>query len=195
MSLRINFTLNRDTLYILLPGVSQAPNTGILKSMENRLATLQKNYLVVTFPFQDKGFDGPESPTHEAELDEVIRGLEKVNEGESFKRIVLVGKSFGALIAVKLIDKIKELFDCPIELHVLGFIFDDSACLDEGLVANVFVYQGELDRFGSPTDAERKMPFAKVFAIKGADHSYRNEKKEPVYEGDVERLFFSTVTL
>lgn len=195
MSLRINFTPNRDTLYIMLPGVSQAPNTGVLKSIENRLATSQKNYLVVTFPFQDKGFDGPESPTHEVELNEVIRGLEKVSEGEKFKRIVLVGKSFGALIAIKLIATLQDLFNCPIELHILGFIFDDGTQLDKKSVSNVFVYQGELDRFGSPVDVEQKMPFAKVFTIVGADHSYRNENKEPVYESDVEKLFFSVVTL
>lgn len=195
MSLRINFTPSTDVLYIILPGVSQAPNSGILKSIENRLATSQKNYLVVTFPFQDKGFDGPESSTHEAELNEAIRGLEKVSHGREFKHIVLIGKSFGSVIAIKLMDEIKKQFNCPIELHILGFVFDDSVQLAEESVTNVFIYQGELDRFGSPSQTEQKMPFATVFAIAGADHSYRNEKKEPVYESDVERLFFSAVTV
>ncbi len=193
MSFRINFTEHTEVLFILLPGISYKIGIGVLQAIEARLIDSHSNYLTVTFPFQDKGFDMPESKTHDLEMMEVVRGVKKASEGVRFGRVVLLGKSFGGLIAIKLLSALKEHCKCPFDLHILGYIFDESMRMDADVVEHVFIYQGEHDRFGSPEKVAQTVPFAKVFSIAGADHSYRNELKEPVYESEVARLFFNVV--
>lgn len=195
MSLRLNITPNTDVLYVILPGVSQGSSIGVLKTISDKLELASKTWLSVSFPFQDKGLNKPESAELEAEIEEVLKGLKKISNEQKFKRIVIIGKSFGALIAVKLFPYLCKTFKCPIELHVLGYIFDDAMSINEHDYEKLFIYQGEHDRFGSPTDVREKLPFAKIFTIVNADHSYRNEKKEPVYEEVVGQLLFSNMTI
>lgn len=195
MSLRLNITPNTDVLYVILPGVSQGSAIGVLKTIADKLELASKTWLSVSFPFQDKGLNKPESVELEAEIEEVLKGLAKISNEQKFKRIIIIGKSFGALIAVKLFPYLCKTFECPIELHVLGYIFDDAMSINEHDYEKLFIYQGEHDRFGSPADVREKLPFAKIFPIVNADHSYRNEMKEPVYEEVVCQLLFSNMTI
>lgn len=195
MSLRFNLAPNTGVLYVVLPGVSQGATIGVLKMVTDKLELASKTWLSVSFLFQDKGLDKPESEELDAEIGEVLRGLEKISTEQKFQKIVIIGKSFGALVAVKLFPYLCKTFECPIELHILGYIFDDGMPINENDYEKLYIYQGELDRFGSPSEVSEKLPFAKVFPIANADHSYRNEKKEPIYEEIVVRLLFSNMTI
>ncbi|MBP6974759.1 MAG: hypothetical protein KBB54_02325 [Candidatus Pacebacteria bacterium] len=195
MSLNINITPNTKTLYIILPGVSQSVHTGLLDAVQNRLRLASRTYLSVSFPFQDKGLDAPESADSSIEMQEVVNGIARVSEDFIFEKVVIIGKSYGAFIAAKLTGHIKDVFKCAIEFHVLGYIFDPVLEFSEDAYERVVVYQGELDRFGTGDAVKEKLPFATVHRIANADHSYRNERKEFEHEGKVLDLLFSEITL
>ena len=194
MSLYTNIGKDIETLHLLLPGASQGPNVGILKFVSDRLKSTGKTYLAVSFPFQDKGHDSPESQAFNAEIAEVMRGLKHIESEVSPKRMVIIGKSFGALVGAKMLPILKENYSAEIEFHVLGYIFDEGLS-PIAQAEKVFVYQGEFDRFGTPEQVREKLPNAKVFSIQGADHSYRNDKKEPVFEVEVLNLLSVNLSL
>lgn len=195
MSLRLNITPKHDILYIVLPGVSQGAGVGILKTITDRLEIAKKEWLAVTFPFQDEGQNSPESPEHTIEIAEVMRGLKIITGDVKPERVVIIGKSFGALIGSNIITNIRLLYECAIEFHILGFIFEDSMRASLESIEKLFVYQGEFDRFGSPEKVSNILKTARVVPIVGADHSYRNEKKEPVFESIVVDKLFENMTL
>ncbi len=195
MSHRINVTSDTDLFYILLPGASQDGETGILKTIGDRLSKSGKTWVCVNYPFQDMGLEGPEDQSFKSEIDEVLRGVEIAKNNKEFTRVIIVAKSFGALIATEITDYIREIFKCPIDLHVLGYIFDEKMHIEDRNFNSIMIYQGELDRFGSPSKAQVDVPSSKVFTICGADHSYRNETKEPVFESDVVNALFSVIKI
>ena len=194
MSYRINITPDTDTLYLILPGASQGAHAPLLKAITDKLETAGKTWLAVTYPFQDKGLNSPESESHEREMQEVLDGLSLLPFSQ-YEMIVIIGKSFGALVGAKLVSELKKRYRCTIEFHVLGFIFDAHMRSLPDKCESLTVYQGEYDRFGSAAEVAKIFPTAAVFTIVGGDHSYRNANREPVFEDVVVRKLFEVVKI
>lgn len=184
MSLRINKTPQSDILYLILPGVSQGGSVGMVKDITDKLEIAGKTWLSVTYPFQDQKLNAPENQTLEAEKREVSAGCQLIAGGKRFKKMVIIAKSFGALIASKLIEEFRQNYADEIDLYILGYIFGDVT-FAESSIKQLIVYQGEYDRYGNVDEVRQALSWAEVIEIAGADHSFRNEKKEPVYEGQV----------
>ena len=73
--------------------------------------------------------------------------------------------------------------DSQIDLTILGYIPNEIR--QNAIINNLsLVIQGENDRFASPSKIKELVnESVEVVAIINADHSYRNEKKEPIYQG------------
>jgi len=194
MSLRINKTNESDVLYLILPGVSLGGSVGISKDITDKLEKAGKTWLSITYPFQDQDLNELKSQTLEAEMQEVIAGCKLISQGRRYKKIVIIAKSFGALVASKLIETFRKDYADTIDLYVLGYIFGDMN-LENDFIGKLLVYQGEHDRYGNAEQVRQALPYADVIEIPGADHSFRNEKKELVYEGQVLLSLFGKLGL
>ncbi len=169
-------------------------SVGIAKDITDKLEKAGKTWLSITYPFQDQDLNEPESQTLESERQEVLAGCELISQGKRYKKMVIIAKSFGALVASKLIDELRSNYADEIDLYILGYIFGDMN-LEKDSLGKLLVYQGEYDRYGSAEQVRQAVPYADVIEITGADHSFRNEKKEPIYEGQVILHLFGKIAM
>ena len=98
---------------------------------------------------------------------------------EGFSKIIIVAKSLGGIIASYYLEQYP---DNQIELLILGYI--PSETKQRAISNNLkLVIQGTNDRFASPIEVKKNVgSLVEVIEILDADHSYRNSKKEPVYQ-------------
>jgi surfactin synthase thioesterase subunit len=123
----LSTTTTSDTLYLVLPGISQGATSGIVKDITDKLEKAGKTWLSITYPFQDQDLNESENQTLEAEMQEVMEGIKLISQGKRYKKMVIIAKSFGALVASKLIETFRKDYANEIDLYILGYIFGDMS--------------------------------------------------------------------
>ena len=186
MSYKTNKGEETDVLYILLPGVSQDIRTGMMSDISKKLTAAKKTWVAINYPFQDRGQKEPSSDDLVEEIDEVMSGLTAVHtelQNKQPKKIIIIAKSLGAVVVAKMQSRLFALAE-SVDLFVLGYVLEDISFTHNRLRTFV-IYQGEHDRFMTPDHVTKFATGAEVITIKSADHSFRNENKEPIYESVV----------
>jgi predicted alpha/beta-hydrolase family hydrolase len=184
LSYKYYHKLNNETVYLVLHGGGpEGIETDFISKIINSIATTKNSVIGINFPYCERGQEessGKELLEETKALNDTIKFL----ESEGYKKIVIVTKSLGAIVASYWLDEYKP--NAPnMEVVILGYVI--GAVKTKQLNGHLkLVIQGENDRFGNSDVVNKELSkykiSAKVVEVPSADHSYRNERKEPVYQ-------------
>jgi predicted alpha/beta-hydrolase family hydrolase len=187
-----NFIKNKlDTLDVLLHGSSGGMNYSLLQKIFDECVKKGHSVVNFNFPFFERG----EEQSSGSELKEELETLKLVLDqckSEHYKHIRLIGKSLGAVIAGHYLKQIDSEQSKKYNVVVFGY---DIGYIDlKEFAGKITIIQGSKDKFGDIEAVKVDMKGAiskdiNYFEIKGADHSYRNELKEPVFEDEAIDVF------
>jgi len=160
-----------DQVFLLLHGENNGFESPLMSQIFDALRAKGSVY-AYNFPYIAKGGIPSEGLVDEvASFDQAIKFL--VEEGK-YQKIVVVGKSLGAIVASFWLTEHKP--EVTMELVVMGYVRKSvkTAALKDTLK---LVVQGAEDRFGNGGAIEQELANygveADVIEILGADHSYR----------------------
>ena len=144
-------------VYMILHGGGPVGvETDFISSIFDAIAATKNSVLCFNFPYCERGEETSSGPELKEEIDALKRAVD-----------------FAYL---------EQYPDSQIELLILGYI--PSETKQRAISNNLkLVIQGTNDRFASPIEVKKNVgSLVEVIEIIGADHSYRNSKKEPVYQ-------------
>jgi predicted alpha/beta-hydrolase family hydrolase len=185
---------NSDTLDVLLHGAGGGmKHSNIQKAFD---VCVKQGHSVVNFnfPYFERGEEQSSGP----KLIEEVETLKKILaecKADKYKHIRLIGKSLGAIIAAKYLSSLKPAEMEKFSVIIFGY---DTGMIDiSTFTGKISIIQGEKDKYGNIGVVKNDLKNAaskdiSFFEVSNADHSYRNEQKEPVYE-DAAIEFFRKV--
>lgn len=140
-------------------------------------------------------FERGEEQSSGPELKEELETLQSVlNEckAEEYKHIRLIGKSLGAIIASYYLKALPKEEQLKYSVVVFGYVTGSTDL--KSFEEKINIIQGEKDKFENIDVVKNDFKDAvsediSYFEIKNADHSYRNELKEPVFEDEAIEVF------
>lgn len=170
-----------DRVFVVLHGSgTEGVESPFISKVIEALTKTGQNVFGFNFPYCERGDNSSSGP----ELTEEVGALKQVVEQlqASGYKVTLVAKSLGGIVASFYLEQYPS---DTIELIVLGYVIGDvkTQAVRSNLKA---VIQGENDRFGGVelVKAELGDVRTNVIEIQSADHSYRNDQKEPVFQDD-----------
>ena len=166
-------------VYIILHGGGPVGvETDFISSIFDAIAATKNSVLCFNFPYCDREEEASSGPELKEEMDALKRAVDFAYL-EGFSKIISVAKSLGGIITSFYLEQYP---DSQIELLILGYIPGETK--QRAISNNLkLVIQGTNDRFASPIEVKKNVgSLAEVIEIIDADHSYRNSKKEPVYQ-------------
>jgi predicted alpha/beta-hydrolase family hydrolase len=193
LSYKYYHKLNVKTVYLVLHGGGpEGIETPFISNIINVLAGTGNSVFGCNFPYCERGEEnssGEELTEETATLDEVVQFL----RSESYEKIVVVAKSLGGIITSYWLE---QHADENVEVVVLGYVI--GSVKTKTLHGKLrLVIQGENDRFGNAKAVKEELAEhnveAEVVEVPKADHSYRNEQKEPVYQEQVMDLLVKSL--
>jgi predicted alpha/beta-hydrolase family hydrolase len=143
------------------------------------------------FPYFESGEEKSSGPELKEEL-ETLRSVLVECKAKEYKHIRLIGKSLGAIIASFYLKSLSKEEQLKYSVVVFGYV---TGSIDlKRFEGKIDVIQGEKDKFGNIAVVKNDLSDAvskdiSYFEIKTADHSYRNELKEPVFENEAIAVF------
>lgn len=182
---------NSDTLDILLHGSSGGMNYSLMQKIFDVCVGQGHSVVNFNFPYFDRGEEQSSGPELIEELETLQKVLDECNSKE-YKHIRLIGKSLGAIIASCYLKSLPEAVQPKFSIVVFGYIAG-SIDLKE-FSGKIDIIQGQFDKFGNIDVIKKDLENTKsksinYFEIRGGDHSYRNEQKEPVFEDEAIAFF------
>lgn len=174
--------LNSKTIYLVLHGGGpEGIETSFISNVINSLTTKGNSVFGFNFPYCERG----EENSSGEELTEETSALETVVQflrSEGYEKIVIVAKSLGCITTSYWLEQYPA---SDVEVVVLGYVI--GSVKTQALASNLrTVVQGENDRFGNAGAVNEELAkhsiTANVIEVPQADHSYRNEQKDPVYQ-------------
>lgn len=180
-----------DTLDVLLHGAGGGMNhTNMLKAVD---VCVKQGHSAVNFnfPFFDRG----DEHSSGQDLIEEVETLKKVLiecKADRYNHIRLIGKSLGAIIAAKYLSQLKPEEQKKFSVVIFGY--DTGMINISTFSGKISIIQGEKDKYGNIEIVKNDLKNAvskdiSYFEIPNADHSYRNEQKEPIYENEAIEVF------
>ncbi|HSX33502.1 MAG TPA: alpha/beta fold hydrolase [Candidatus Saccharimonadales bacterium] len=173
---------NAKTVYLVLHGGGpEGIETPFISNIINALTDTGNSVFGFNFPYCERG----EESSSGEELTEEIAALDKVVQflrSEGYEKIVIVAKSLGGITTSYWLAQHAEE---NVEVVVLGYVI--GSVKTEALQGKLrLVIQGENDRFGNAEAVKEELAGhgveAATIEVPKADHSYRNEQKEPAYQ-------------
>ncbi len=185
--------LNSKTVYLVLHGGGpEGVESSFISNIINALTATGNSVFGFNFPYcerREENSSGEQLTEETTALDKVVQFL----GGEGYEKIVIVAKSLGGITTSFWLEQHP---DESIEVVILGYVIG-SVKTDTLNGKLRLVIQGENDRFGDATAVTQELGKydveAEVLEVPQADHSYRNEQKEPVYQEQVIELLLSKV--
>lgn len=149
-----------------------------ISSIFDAIAATKNSVLCFSFPYCEREEEASSGPELKEEVDALKRAIDFAYL-EGFSKIIIVAKSLGDIVASFYLE---QYTDSQIELLILGYI--PSEIKQRAISNNLkLVIQGTNDRFASPIEVKKNVGSqVEVIEIIDAGHSYRNSKKEPVYQ-------------
>ncbi|HEU4914304.1 MAG TPA: alpha/beta fold hydrolase [Candidatus Saccharimonadales bacterium] len=182
LSYKYYHKLNSKTVYLVLHGGGaggvEAP---FISSVISALSGTGNSVFGFNFPYCERGEEsssGPELAEETATLQTVIEFL----RSEDYEKIIIVAKSLGGIITSYWLARHPNE---DVSVVVLGYVI--GSVKTDALAGKIrLVIQGEHDRFGNAAAVEEELAKhsveARIIELPKADHSYRNEQKEPAYQ-------------
>jgi hypothetical protein len=176
---------NSTKLYIITHGMSDGIESSLLQKIRTKLIDQKSSFVFIQFPFRDRG----DSSSSGELLPEEIQAVEQISDfigASNYKDIHFIGKSIGGIVLADYIKKHYSEFSFDFKLTVLGYLAGDIV-LDNENPYNIHIIQGTNDKYTSKELLLSTLASTPAFEtvidyVQGADHSYRNENKEPVFE-------------
>jgi len=166
-------------VYMILHGGGPVGvETDFISSIFDAIAVTKNSVLCFNFPYCEREEEASSGPELKEEVDALKRAIDFAYL-EGFSKIIIVAKSLGDIVASFYLEQYP---DSQIELLILGYI--PSEIKQRAISNNLkLVIQGTNDRFASPIEVKKNVGSqVEVIEIIDADHSYRNSKKEPIYQ-------------
>jgi hypothetical protein len=182
-----NSVTNSEDLNVIVHGGGEGINSEFIQKIKNVYD--DESTLLIQMPFMDRGEEGTTTPTFDEEI-KTIEDVMKQVDLSKIKNINFVGKSIGAHILIAYIYKnYTQLDNYNLRITFLGMLFDLFK-FDEAKPIKISILQGTNDKYGSIEDIitmikHSKSPLISLVRFENADHSFRDEYKNPIYQNDV----------
>ncbi len=175
---------NSQELVILTHGASEGVNSPFLEKIVQKTKTEHTSLLAVQMPFKDRGESQSSGKKLKEELTTLQSALEFFNY-QNFQKLHFIGKSLGGIIFSQFLKRQPANLQSKSQLTVLGYIYGDVIIPD--LINRIHIIQGEYDKYGNLEQLQEEIYKSQVSnkllsVVEGADHSYRNANKEPVFQ-------------
>jgi predicted alpha/beta-hydrolase family hydrolase len=187
------FSNKAEVLDVVLHGGSQGMDSGFINKITEASKKEGNSVVAFNFPYIERGQENSSGP----ELLEEIEALQNILDhcqSDKYKRIRLIGKSLGGVVAAAFLKKVT--FDQMKKYSVIIFGYDIGYIDIKDFSGKIIIVQGSKDKFGD-IDAVKQDISGSIskdityFSIEGADHSYRiPETKEPIYEDEAIKVVF-----
>lgn len=180
-----------DTLDVLLHGSSGGMNYSLMQKIADVCTKQGHSVANFNFPYFERG----EEQSSGLELKEELETLQSVLnqcKAEEYKHIRLIGKSLGAIITSYYLKSLSKEEQTKYSAIVFGYV---TGSIDlKNFEGKIDIIQGEKDKFGNIEVIKNDLKDAvsediSYFEIKNADHGYRNELKEPIFENEAMDIF------
>lgn len=180
-----------DTLDVLLHGSSGGMNYSLMQKIADVCVKQGHSVANFNFPYFERG----EEQSSGSELKEELETLQSVLDEckvEEYRHVRLIGKSLGAIIASYYLKSLPKEEQSKYSIVVFGYVTGSTDL--KSFEGKIDIIQGEKDKFGDIEVVKNDLKDAvskdiNYFAIKNADHSYRNELKEPTFENEAIEVF------
>jgi len=174
-----------DTLDVLLHGSSGGMNYSLMQKIFNACSAQGHSVVNFNFPYFERGDEYSSGPELTEELD-VLKDVLTKCHAEKYKSIRLIGKSLGGIIAAKFLEKLSAIDQKKFTIVFFGY--DVGSINLKNFQGNIVVIQGEKDKYGNIEAVKKDLETTvskdiTYYEVPNADHGFRNESKEPVYEG------------
>lgn len=189
---KIKFINNKsDILDVLLHGSSGGMNYSLMQKVFDECVRQGHSVVNFNFPYFERGEEQSSGPELKEEL-EVLEFVLNECKYSEYKHIRLIGKSLGAIIASYYLKSLSKEELSKYSIVVFGYV---TGSIDLNIFeGKIDIIQGEKDKFGNIEVVKNDLREAisdniNYFETKDADHSYRNELKEPVFEDEAIEIF------
>ncbi|HSX15810.1 MAG TPA: alpha/beta family hydrolase [Candidatus Saccharimonadales bacterium] len=182
------------TVYLVLHGGGpEGVESSFISNIIHSLTSTGNSVLGFNFPYCERGEENSSGPGLTEEVTTLNTAVEFL-KSEGYERIVIVAKSLGNIITS---FWLAQHPDSAVEVTVLGYVI--GSVKTEALKGKVrVIIQGENDRFGNAQAVKDELAThsveAKVVEMPQADHSYRNEQKEPAYQDQAIELLIQNLS-
>ena len=170
------------TVYLVLHGGGpEGVESPFISNVIESLTKTGNSVLGFNFPYCERGEENSSGPELTEEIDALTTAIDFL-KSEGYEKIVIVAKSLGNIITSFWLEKHP---DANVEVVVLGYVIGSVKTVSlKGKLK--LVIQGANDRFGNAEAVKNELTEnsveAEVVELANADHSYRNEQKEPIYQ-------------
>lgn len=182
---------NSDTLDVLFHGSSGGMNYSLMQKIFDECVKQEHSVANFNFPYFEKGEEQSSGPELKEELETLQSVLDECKAKE-YQHIRLIGKSLGAIIASYYLKSLTKEEQPKYSIVVFGYV---TGGIDlKSFEGKIHIIQGEKDKFGNIEVVKNDLREVasnniNYFEIKNADHSYRNDQKEPVFEDGAIEVF------
>ncbi|MCL5016130.1 MAG: hypothetical protein M1312_00735 [Patescibacteria group bacterium] len=164
---------NSDNIFIISHGSNKGNDSSLIRGVADKLYKEGASVVTFNFSYLDKGAENSRGLVNE--LNDLWQVYNFVSEEHPDKKINLVGKSLGGIVASWLPSQKKVN---PESISLMGCVIGDGGVDFGGYAGPVVIVQGEKDRYGNKkTVADFMKNYLGRFIIKevpNSDHSYRN---------------------
>lgn len=188
----MNFIESKSvTLDVLLHGSKHGMQQTLMQKIFDACVKQGHSVVNFNFPFFERGDENSSG----SELTEEVETLKKVLvscNSNRYKHIRLIGKSLGGAIGAKFLAMLNRENQNKFSIIIFGYITGDIKL--DAFPGKITIIQGEKDGYGGINEVKKDLENATsknitYFEIPNADHSFRNELKEPVYEDGAIEIF------
>lgn len=182
---------NNDTLDILLHGSSGGMNYSLMQKIFDECVKQGHSVVNFNFPYFERGDENSSGDELPEELEALKFVLNKCNANE-YKYVRLIGKSLGGIVASYYLRTLSNQEQPKYSVVVFGYIKGYTNL--KNFNGDIYIIQGEKDNHGDIEVVKNDFKDANskninCFEIKNADHSYKNELKEPIFEDEAIDIF------
>jgi hypothetical protein len=182
--------LKSNTLFVILHGGNAGIEDPFLQKIYTKIVNSNQSYLSIQMTFKDKGESSSSGPETLREIDEVKTVLGQI-ELTNYEKISFIGKSLGGLVLQRFLTTSQQFNIPKTNFTILGYLIGDVTV--SNFKGNLHIIQGENDPYGKPEDVQKELDISKsnsamLDIVKGGDHSYRNDKKEPIFQDEAVSL-------
>jgi predicted alpha/beta-hydrolase family hydrolase len=175
-------------LDVVMHGKSEGMESRFIQKVISASRKAGNSTIAFNFPYLERGDDKSSGPELEEEI-ETLKGILRICRVDQYKRVNLIGKSFGGIVASYFLKQLSAAEQEKFSIIILGYV---TGYMDlKNFRGRIVVIQGQKDKFGGMETVRRDLEETesqeiKLYEIPQADHSYRDEKSGKLeHEGEV----------